>query len=107
MKNCTACHKPIGLSTYFTQMWITHITCPHCRVRLRVTGTGALYLVLMPPALVSGFLLQQNWLGVHFHLILTCFAGLLVFGGVLFAIGLATWMRLVDERPARRSPRQQ
>lgn len=95
MRNpCPACQAPVGLASFFNQVWLTRITCPACKATLRVQGLTGFYVLTLPVAVAVGLAVQPLRLAWGNQALAWLLLGLLGFGSAALALGLSTWMRL-------------
>ena len=95
MRNpCPACQAPVGLATFFSQVWLTRIACPVCRATLRVQGVSWYLLLTLPVAVAVGLAAPGLRLAWGNQVLVWLTLGLLGFGSAVLALGLSTWMRL-------------
>jgi hypothetical protein len=97
---CPLCSKPVGLGTFFNQLWFTHIDCPSCGKRVKVDGVNLYYILSAPPAIGFGLMAR----GIHQQhgnqALLLAFGAFMLVGCVLLVVGLLTWMKLVKDEPS-------
>jgi hypothetical protein len=98
---CPECREPVGLGTYFGQMWMTRIDCPSCKQTVKVDGMGPYYLVTVPPAVVLGAMSRTIRLEYGIEAVVGIGAVFLLIVTALFLVGLSTWIKLVRDQPER------
>ncbi len=97
---CPYCKAPVGVGTYFSTFWLTHIRCPSCKRRVKVEGLAGFYALSLPPSVLCGLMARPIRLEHGIQPVLFMFAGLVVALSVLLIIGLMTWLKLGPEDPS-------